>query len=63
MYVLGTAAAVAGPSTLSISTTYTVVAIKKDVDANTVTTVTLAGSANCLITAADVSTKTDPCNV
>lgn len=55
MYVLGTAAAVAGPSTLSISTTYTVVAIKKDVDANTVTTVTLAGSANCLITAADVS--------
>lgn len=55
MYVLGADTAVAGPSTLAISKTYTVVAIKKNVVANTVTTLTLGASANCLITAADVS--------
>lgn len=55
MYVLGTAAAVAGPSTLAISTTYTVVAIKDGVAANTVTKVTLGDSANCLITVTEVS--------
>lgn len=55
MYVLGDAAAVAGPSTLAISKTYTVVAMKKDVAANTVTTVTLGATDNCLIAATDVS--------
>lgn len=55
MYVLGTDAAVLDSATLAISKTYTVVAIKKNVVANTVTTVTLGASNNCLITTADVS--------